>query len=113
MSAIAANHGMLVERDAGDPHDQLGSPGELGHGRDSRLGCQPDRQRQRMGLQPFRFGETDRRWAERGEACRIATEQRGTLDEIKHAEARGKARAARCRQNMVGAAEIVSDGLGV
>jgi hypothetical protein len=65
-----------------------------------------------VGLQPFRFGEKDRRRRECGEACLIAAEQRGTFNKIKHAKTRGKARAARSRQNMAGAGDIVPDGLG-
>src|SRR3984893_17562569 len=109
---IASDYGMLVERDASDPPMTRRIARRLGHGRGLCLGCQPDRQRQRMSLQPFRFSETDRRWTERGEASLIATEQRGTLDEIQHAKTGGKARASARRQDMVGSTEIVPDGLG-
>ena len=57
----AAHHGVLVESDARDPPL---TPG-LAHGCRSCPGREPDRQRQRVGLQPFRLGEMDRRGCQR------------------------------------------------
>src|SRR5437764_8858134 len=65
-----------------------------------------------MGLQPFRFGKTDRRGCECGEAGLTAAKQRGTLQKIEHPEAGSETSAARSRQDVVWSCDIVPDSLG-
>ena len=68
-----------------------------------------DRDRARVGVEPFGLAERDRRGPERAQLLGPAFEQRGALHEIEHAEARREARRARGRQHVVGAGDVIAD----
>src|SRR5271167_707075 len=76
------------------------------------LPVEPDRQGQGMRVESLGLGETDRRGGKGGEARRVAADERGSLDKVEDAETRGKPRAARGRQHMVGPGDVVADRLG-
>ena len=72
-----------------------------------------DRNRSRMTLQP---SERPRARSRPGRApaelsC-AAFQDRGSLHEVKYAKARREAGGARRRQHVIGAADIIADGLG-
>src|SRR4051794_23197159 len=72
---------------------------------------QADRHGPCMPLQPLRPPESDGCGAERPQGIRIAFQDRGSLHEVKHPEAGGEPGGARGGKNMVGAADIIPDGL--
>src|SRR6516164_6053476 len=84
-----------------------GSPMAVG----SCPGREPDRQRQRMGFQPFRVGKTDHSWRKRCQTRGLAAYERAALEEVENAEAGCETRAARRRQYMVGPGDIIANGL--
>src|SRR5690349_1714988 len=75
------------------------------------LPVEPDRDRPAVRVETFRGRERHSGFAQRRERGRIAAEDRGAFHEVENAEARGEARRARGRQDVVAAADIVADRL--
>src|SRR5205085_640788 len=65
-----------------------------------------------MGFETFGLAERHRRRPQRTQLVWPAFEDRGSLHEVEHREARRESCRARRRQHMVGAADIVADRLG-
>src|SRR5579872_1764917 len=76
------------------------------------LAAEPKRQGERVRVEPLRLGEADRRRGDGGEARRVATDDRRALHEVENAEPGGEAGAARGRQDMVGARDVIANRLG-
>ena len=105
---VAAADGGLVEGDGDQPvRSLLRSPSPL---------RQPQRFRRiatdrACPSSPLRTPERDRCRAERPQSVRIAFQDRGSLHEVKHAEARGETGRAGRGQDVVRTAHIIADGL--
>ncbi len=76
MSRLRADDSVFVERDFGDALGR--SAAGIAH--DGRISAaaliEPERQRERVGVEPFGLGEPDRRRRELAEARRVAADQR-------------------------------------
>jgi hypothetical protein len=64
-----------------------------------------------MGIEPLGAGERHGRRAKRLQAIGIELEKRGALHKVQHTEAGSKAGAARGRQHVIGAGDVIADHL--
>ena len=65
-----------------------------------------------MRFEPLGAGQRHGGGRQRGERLGVELQERRALHEVEHAEAGGEAGAARRRQHVVGAGDVVADHLG-